>query len=371
MMQKDMSFQNTIRYNKSGPARYCNRIGVWDEIECLLAPFGKKCVVSGGVRARASVQNKLFPQLEKAGIQYAVNAFAGESSENNVHKLLHICEEFSPDYLIGVGGGKSLDTAKYAAALYGCPIITVPTIAATCAASSNQIIVYSDSGEYLENVYPKTNPELVLVDPDVILHAPINYYISGIYDALAKWYEGRASLPGSENADIFDQMALALARMLKESVYAEAAVAVESVRKGELTREFIDICNINLYTASTVQALGIKAVRNGIAHSVNNGLSLVEGVHDVDHGMKVAYGIAVQLIVLDSPREELRELFGLYDSMGFDPSFQGMHLRFTEENVGAVAKKATDDVLMRAKPFDVISREMLGSAMKELEELRS
>ena len=55
-------------------------------------------------------------------------------------------------------------------------------------------------------------------------------------------------------------------------------------------------------------------MRNGIAHSVQNGLTLLEGSHDVTHGEKVAYGIGVQLMVLESPEEELEELFGFYRS---------------------------------------------------------
>ena len=52
----DLSINETIRYNKSGPARYCCRPEVWSEIEKLLTPFGKRAIVSGGTRARASIQ---------------------------------------------------------------------------------------------------------------------------------------------------------------------------------------------------------------------------------------------------------------------------------------------------------------------------
>ena len=44
----DLSINETIKYNKSGPARYCCRTNVWGEIEKLLTPYGKKTIVSGG-----------------------------------------------------------------------------------------------------------------------------------------------------------------------------------------------------------------------------------------------------------------------------------------------------------------------------------
>ena len=140
---ENMSFSETIKYNKSGPARYCNKEDVWKEAGEQLKAFGNRAVVSGGTRSRASIKDKLFPVLEESGIEYIVNEFSGESSMNNVRKLLDMCEGFKPDFIIGTGGGKALDTAKYAAELHGVPVVTVPTIAATCAASSSQIIVYS------------------------------------------------------------------------------------------------------------------------------------------------------------------------------------------------------------------------------------
>lgn len=361
------SLEETIKYNKSGPARYCNRKNVWEDAAELLKDFGSRAVVSGGVRAKASIRDKLFPVLEAAGISYAVNEFTGESSMNNVQKIAELCREFQPDFIIGAGGGKSIDTAKYAAELYGVPLVTVPTIAATCAAASNQIIVYSDEGEYLENVYPKTNPPLVIVDPEVIVNSPYEYFISGIYDSLAKWYEGSASLPGSANADVFDHMALAVAKMLKEQMYKKACSAAAAMKEKQVTQDFIDVVNLNIYTAAAVQALGIKAVRNGIAHSVQNGLTLLEGSHDVTHGEKVAYGIGVQLMVLESGQEEVEELFRFFRSLELIPTFNGLSLAFTEENIIKTAHKAVNDVLMRAKPFDVISEEMMCRAIKKLE----
>ena len=344
LVMMDLSINETIKYNKSGPARYCCRTGVWSEIEKLLTPYGKRTVVSGGVRARASIQDKLFPALEAAGIEYRVNAFSGESSMNNVEKLVEMCREYMPDFIIGAGGGKALDTAKYAAEICGIPVITIPTIAATCAAASNQI-----------------------VDPEVILRAPKKYLISGIYDSLAKWYEGSASLPGSDNADTFDYMALAIAGMLKENLFRDGKAALDALDAGELTKEFINVVNLNIYTAASVQALGIKAVRNGIAHSTQNGLTKLPGGHHITHGEKVAYGIAVQLAVLNAPASEKAELKGLYDSMGLVSTFRGLDLDFTDENIHTVALKAVSDVLMRTKPFDNITVEMMCQAIREVE----
>ena len=58
-----LTLAETIKYNKSGPGRYCNRTDVWDEMEELLVPYGKRTIVSGGTKSRKSLENKLFPAL--------------------------------------------------------------------------------------------------------------------------------------------------------------------------------------------------------------------------------------------------------------------------------------------------------------------
>ena len=46
------SLEETVKYNKSGPARYCCRTDVWKEAAMVLPSFGKRAVVSGGASSR-------------------------------------------------------------------------------------------------------------------------------------------------------------------------------------------------------------------------------------------------------------------------------------------------------------------------------
>ena len=49
------------------------------------------------------------------------------------------------------------------------------------------------------------------------------------------------------------------------------------------------------------------------------------------------------------------------------PSFKGLNLEFNDGNIKKVARKAVNDVLMRARPFDVITEEMMCEAIRKLE----
>ncbi len=361
------SLEDYLYVVKSGPGQYFHRRGILEEVGRLTSRFGTRALVSGGKRAIGAVEAPLFRSLEQSNVDYVLNVFVGESSQANVARLLELAEKARPDFVIGAGGGKALDTAKIAADCLKLPIVTIPTIAATCAATTPLGILYTDDGIYQRDYYPLTNPQMVLVDPDVQLNAPTEYLKSGILDSLSKWYEGGASFAKASNADMYDSMAITLAEYLYKSMMEKAGSAIRAAEQRQATLEFIDVVNMNIYLAGTIQAFGVKAVRNGVAHSVHNGLTMLKESHDLLHGIKVGYGIAVQLALFERDGERLKRLAEFYEDIGFRPSFDGLALLFNEENVDAVAGKTVSDPLMQREPFDVVSLEMVIDAMNHLE----
>ena len=361
------SLEDYLHIVRSGPAQYFHRRAVLKDAGRLVARFGRRALVSGGRRALQAVEADLFPSLREAGVEHSRNVFVGESSESNVARLLEVAEARRPDFLIGVGGGKALDTAKIAADHLRLPIVTIPTIAATCAASTPLAIFYSDDGVYQRDYYPVANPQMVLVDPDVLVKAPIEHLKSGILDSLAKWYKGGASFAGADDADLYDTVAIELAEHLNSRMMEKAGPAIRAAEQGRISDEFTDVVNMNIYLAGTIQAFGVKAVRNGIAHAVHNGLTVLKESHGLRHGIKVGYGIAVQLSILERRGERLPQLFGFYRDIGFVPAFRNLGLTFSGENVAAAARKTIADPLMKRKPFDVIRLEAVADAMDYLE----
>jgi glycerol dehydrogenase-like iron-containing ADH family enzyme len=266
----------TLNIVKAAPAQYLVEEGIAKNCGAYVAKFGKRALVSSGTRALAALGDEFFHSLEENQVKWQVNRFAGESSESNILRAMQAANECNADMIIGVGGGKSLDTAKVTAFELKIPLITVPTIAATCAAVTPLGIVYSDVGVYQRDYYPARNPDLVLVDTAVILKTPIEYLYSGILDALAKWYEGGAAYARAKNVDLFDDIAFQLARTLHDQMFAKAETAIWSVKHEKMSESLLDVVNLNIYLAGLVQSLGVKAFRNGIAHSVNNGLTVLK-----------------------------------------------------------------------------------------------
>jgi glycerol dehydrogenase-like iron-containing ADH family enzyme len=357
----------TLDIVKAAPAQYLVKEGLAKNCGAHVAKFGNRALVSGGTKALASLGEALFQSFERHQVEWQVNRFAGESSESNILQVMNKANDFKASMIIGAGGGKSLDTAKIAASELKIPLITIPTIAATCAAVTPLGIIYNDAGVYQRDYYPARNPDLVLVDTAVILKTPVEYLYSGILDALAKWYEGGASLAEAKNADLFDNIALQLAKTLHDKMFAKAGAAIRSAKDEMLTEALLDVVNLNIYLAGLIQSLGVKAVRNGIAHSVHNGLTVLQESHQMRHGLKVGYGIAVQQALLEKPRNEMDEVLTFFRSIDFRPTFAALNLPFTETAILEVARKTVADPLMNREPFNHITADMVMKAMRRIE----
>jgi len=91
--------------------------------------------------------------------------------------------------IVGVGGGKALDTARAAAADLSLPVVNCPTTASSDAPCSALSIVYTADGVFEECRVYRKNPDLVLVDTQVIARSPVRLLV-------AEWV--MLSQPGSK-----------------------------------------------------------------------------------------------------------------------------------------------------------------------------
>jgi glycerol dehydrogenase len=254
-----------------------------------IARLGVRPLIVGGDRTLATQATPLQLVLEKQQLKASFASYSPDCSEASLASLREAVASHQADLIIGLGGGKALDTAKLLAHQCQLPIVTIPTSAATCAAWTGLSNIYSDQGAFLYDVTLLRCPDLLILDYGLIQTAPQRTLIAGIGDALAKWYEASVSSGSSPVTLII--AAVQQARVLRDILFQKSAEALKEPGS-EAWREVVDA---TVLLAGVIGGLGGAQCRTVAAHAVHNGLTHLTAAHDVLHGEKVAYGILVQL----------------------------------------------------------------------------
>lgn len=253
------------------------------------ARIGKRPLVVGGDRTLPAIEPRLQPAIASQQLCATWASYSPDCTEDGLAMLRSQVQQHQADFIIGVGGGKALDTAKLLAHQCHLPIVTIPTSGATCAAWTALSNVYSAQGAFLYDVPLDRCPDLLVLDYSLIQTASQRTLVAGIGDALAKWYEASVSSGTSEQTLII--AAVQQARILRDILFQKSADALKEPG-GEVWREVVDA---TVLLAGVIGGLGGAQCRTVAAHAVHNGLTHIPAAHDALHGEKVAYGILVQL----------------------------------------------------------------------------
>ncbi|MDY7020700.1 MAG: iron-containing alcohol dehydrogenase family protein [Cyanobacteriota bacterium] len=271
------------------PAQVLRGIHAITQAGEAIAVLGKRPLLVGGDRSLSLTQPTLEPILEQHHLKFASATYTPDCSEASLAQLREKVAQHQADLIIGIGGGKALDTAKLLAHQCQLPIATIPTSGATCAAWTALSNVYSDQGAFLYDVPLRKCPDLLILDYSLIQTAPQRTLVAGIGDAIAKWYEASVSSGHSEQTLLI--AAVQQARVLRDILLQKSLTALQEPG-GEMAREVVDA---TVLLAGVIGGIGGAQCRTVAAHAVHNGLTHIPACHGTLHGEKVAFGILVQL----------------------------------------------------------------------------
>lgn len=249
--------------------------------------LGQRPLLIGGKRSLNLSQLQGLRDCPELAIAQA--EYTPDCCEASLDRLMQAASQHHADLIIGIGGGKCLDTAKLVADRAQLPVVTIPTSGATCAAWTALSNIYSESGAFLHDVSLPKCPDLLILDYDVVATAPQRLLVAGIGDAIAKWYE--ASVSSGHSTQTLLIAAVQQARVLRDILFQKSIDALAQPG-GEDWQEVVDA---TVLLAGVIGGLGGAQCRTVAAHAVHNGLTHLPGTHHALHGEKVAYGILVQL----------------------------------------------------------------------------
>lgn len=352
----------------AAPNRYIQKIDILKEAGEHIAPLGKKALLVGDETTLGVAREDLTESLNQADIEYKEEVFSGEVTKKEADRIAELVTDESFEVVVGIGGGKAIDTAKAAAAFADKPLVTVPTIASNCAAWTPLSVFYNEKGEFEEYIIFQYSPTLVLVDTGIIAESPIDYFKAGIADTVVKRYEARASAANKEK-NIPTQTALNVAEECAGVLFEYGVQAACDLEKQKPTKAVEKTVDAIIALSGMVGGLGSDNCRIAAAHAVHNGLTVLDETHDLLHGEKVAYGTLVQLL-LEDEREEFNELIDFLKELDQPVTLKELGLEDAEEDDLKRAAEAScnPEESIHNMPFE-ITPDMVLEAIKEVDEL--
>lgn len=263
--------------------------GAIEEIpnEAQTRGLNKAFVCSDPSLISCGVTKKVTDVLDKANCAYQLfSDIKPNPTIENVQSGVAAFKESGADYLIAVGGGSSMDTAKAIGIIINnpehedvrslegaavtkkpsVPIIAVPTTAGTAAeVTINYVITDAQKQRKFVCVDPHDIPVVAIVDPDMMSSMPKALTASTGMDALTHAIEGYITKGAWELSDLFHLKAIEIiARSLRG--------AVDNTPEGRA----------DMALGQYVAGMGFSNVGLGIVHSMAHSLG---ALYDTPHGV--------------------------------------------------------------------------------------
>lgn len=296
------------------------------------------------------IQDKLEATQKTFNVTFVGSGFVGECSRQEVARLKEVALANQCSCIVGLGGGKAIDTAKCVAE--GENLIIVPTIAATDAPTSHSAVLYTPDGAFDDYAYFKQSPSVVMVDTTLIALAPVRFLVSGMGDALSTYFEARATATAYANVNAGlpcgarenlcpaakgTNAAFVLAKCCYDSLLADGVKAKEACECNVVTPALENIVETNIL----LSGLGFESGGLAGAHAIHDGLTILPGTHHSYHGEKVAFGTIAQLVLENAPAEEIETVLDFCLAVGLPVCLADIGVEsITDEELYAVAEKA-------------------------------
>lgn len=352
--------------------RFCFGRGVYSRFPALCRELGRTFVVVGGVTAMKKGLPSLTAALEGHDMEMLASLpFGGTCTQQAMDRLSAQIAPMKPDFIVGMGGGKAIDTAKGVAFGLKLPLVSLPTLVSNCAPITALSVVYREDGPFDRFLFFDGPPALTLIDLTIAANAPDQYFRAGMGDTLAKHLESTFSARGDVlgvNMDHMSAIGVALSSTCYGPILQYGRQALDEVQRHE-AGDAMEICARSIIVSAGLVSLMANDDYNcALAHALCYGLQLFEHVEaSCLHGDLVAYGAMVQLL-LDGKPEKAKELQLFLKSIGTPVTLHEMNVPLDRAALEDTLIEATTGPDMAHIPYP-ITPDMVFEAMVRAESL--
>ena len=348
--------------------------------------FTKALVVTDKGLMKFGVAQKVLDELDAAGIPYEIfDEVKPNPTVTNVKDGIAACKKAGADFIIAIGGGSSMDTAKGIGivcnnpefsdivSLEGVaptknksvPIIALPTTAGTAAETTiNYVIIDEVNQKKIVCVDPHDIPVCAIVDAELMYSLPKSLTAATGMDAMTHAIEGLITKGAWEMSDMFEIKAI-------EMIHKYLPVAVQDPSN--------PVGRNGMAVAQYIAGMAFSNVGLGVDHGMAHPLS---ALHDVPHGVACAMLLPV-VMRFNAPAAkekyvEIAKACGVYEAgMTVDQAADAackaiedlsklvgipQHLTdlgITEKDIPALADQAMADVCTPGNPREVTREDVV------------
>ena len=303
-----------------------------------------------------NVTTKVTNILEESNLEYEIYSnIKPNPTIENVQNGVNAYKKSNADYIIAIGGGSSIDTAKAIGIIINnpefedvrsleglsptknkcVPIIAVPTTAGTAAeVTINYVITDAEKNRKFVCVDTNDIPVVAIVDPDMMESMPKGLTAATGMDALTHAIEGLITRGAWEMSDMFHIKAI-------ELISKHLRGAVENTKEG---RE-------GMALGQYIAGMGFSNVGLGIVHSMAHPLG---ALYDTPHGVANA-------IILPTVMEYNAEVTGdkykyIAKAMGVE-NVENMSVEEYRKAAIDAVKKLSSDIGIPSNLKDIVKFE--------------
>lgn len=324
----------------TSPKKFVIGSGLLAQIQDFVQDFGDNAFIVSDEFILERVKKEALSGLEQAGLRGHVEKFNYECSQVEIDRLGKLAQAHGANVIVGIGGGKTLDSAKAVAFHHKLPVILYPTIASTDAPCTALSVIYKEDGEFDHYLFLPQNPDAVIADTAILAAAPARFFAAGVGDALATYFEARACY-SADGVNLVlkkpSRTGLGLAELCYQLLRENVDAAMDAVKNKIPTPALEQTIEATIY----LSGVGAEAGGLAAAHAVNNGMSVIDDLHRAQHGEKVVFGLLTQLVLENAPKAEFDEVIRIIKTVGLPLTLEEMGLkRFVEADWRKVAEVA-------------------------------
>ena len=348
--------------------------------------FKKALVVTDKGLMKFGVAKMVLDVLDANSIPYEIfDDVKPNPNVTNVKQGIEACRQAGADFIIAIGGGSAMDTAKGIGivcnnpefsdivSLEGVadtkkkslPIIALPTTAGTAAETTiNYVIIDEEKQKKMVCVDPNDIPAVAIVDAELMYSLPKSLTAATGMDAMTHAIEGYITKAAWEMSDMFEIKAI-------EMIHRYLPIAVEQPQNPEGRN--------GMAVAQYIAGMAFSNVGLGVDHGMAHPLS---ALHDVPHGVACAMLLPV-VMRFNAPAAkekyvEIAKACNAYkDGMTVDEAVDAActaienlsklvgipqhltELGITEDDIPALAEQAISDVCTPGNPREVTKEDII------------